>query len=85
MFLMLGHMRTTVRLDESLLAQAKQVAAASGKTLTAVLEDALRESFARRSEKVRRKRVRLLTVQGSGTLPGVDLDDSAALLETMES
>jgi Arc/MetJ family transcription regulator len=35
-------MRTTVRLDEHLLAEAKKQAAASGKTLTAVLEQALR-------------------------------------------
>ena len=37
---MLRHMRTTVRLNERLLAEAKKYAAQSGKTLTAVLEDA---------------------------------------------
>ena len=78
-------MRTTIRLDENLLAQAKQQAAATGKTLTAVIEDALRESLGRRHSPVRRKLVRLRTVGGSGTLPGVDLDDSASLLESMES
>jgi predicted transcriptional regulator len=41
-------MRTTVQLDEQLLAEAKKVAAERGRTLTAVLEDALREAFARR-------------------------------------
>ena len=35
-------MRTTVRLDEHLLAEAKKHAAESAKTLTAVLEQALR-------------------------------------------
>lgn len=78
-------MRTTVRLDEHLLAQAKQYAAASGKTLTAVLEDALREALARRHTSTRRKRVRLRTCDGNGVLPGVDIDDSASLLELMES
>jgi len=78
-------MRTTVRLDEHLLAEAKQYAAASGKTLTAVLEDALREVLARRSPRIRRKPVRLRTCDGDGVLPGVDIDDTASLLELMES
>lgn len=78
-------MRTTVRLDEHLLAQARQYAAASGKTLTAVLEDALREALARRNTKTRRKPVRLRTCGEGGVLPGVDIDDSASLLELMES
>jgi len=78
-------MRTTVRLDEDLLVQAKQLAAASGKTLTSVLEDALRETLARRQAAARRKRVRLRTFGSGGVLPGVDLDDSASLLERMES
>lgn len=78
-------MRTTIRLDEHLLAQAKQYAAASGKTLTAVLEDALREALARRKVTTRRKPVRLRTCDGTGVLPRVDIDDSASLLELMES
>jgi hypothetical protein len=78
-------MRTTVRLDERLLAEAKMHAAETGRTLTAVLEDALRASLARRSTRAKRKPVRLKTVKGNGVRPGVDLDDSAALLDLMES
>lgn len=78
-------MRTTVRLDDDLLTQAKQVAAASGKTLTAVLEEALRESFARRDRTGPRRRVRLPTFGGGGVCPGVDLDDGSSLLDLMES
>jgi hypothetical protein len=78
-------MRTTVRLDEHLLAQAKRHAAESGKTLTAVLEDALRASLARRDARTRTKRVRLKTVKGGGMRPGVDLDDSASLRDLMDS
>lgn len=74
-----------MRLDERLLVEAKKHAAETGRTLTALLEDALRETLARRSARVRRKRVRLKVVKGDGVLPGVDLDDSAALLEQMES
>lgn len=78
-------MRTTIRLDERLLAEAKKRAAETGRTLTAVLEDALRESLARRSTRKKRKAVRLKTIRGDGVRPGVDLDDTAALLDLMES
>ena len=76
-------MRTTVRLDEHLLHQAKQHAVASGTTLTAVLEQALRESLARRAAAARLEPVRLKTFRGGGVRPGVDLDDSASLLDIM--
>jgi hypothetical protein len=79
-------MRTTIRIDEELLKEAKQVAAKSGKSLTAVIEDALRESLSRPiKSKQRKEPVRLMTVSGKGLQSGVDLDDSAALLEFMES
>ena len=77
-------MRTTVRLDESLLTEAKKHAAETGRTLTALLEDALRETLARRSTPAKRKRIRLKTVKGDGVRPGVHLDDTAALFDLME-
>lgn len=76
-------MRTTIRLDDQLLAEAKRVAAATGRTLTELVEDALRETLARRQAGVRRERVALRTYQGQGLRPGVDLDDSASLLNLM--
>lgn len=76
-------MRTTVQLDEHLLQQAKQHAVATGKTLTAVLEQALRESLARRPAGAQVDPVRRETLRGAGLRPGVDLDDSAALLNVM--
>ena len=78
-------MRTTIRIDEKLLERAKKEAIRQKKSLTAVIEDALRESLARQREAGQRKVVRLVTCGGKGLLPGVDLDDSAALLELMES
>jgi hypothetical protein len=77
-------MRTTVRLDQDLMEAAKKFALESGKTLTAVIEDALRQALARRDTAVRRQPVRLRTVGGKGVQPGVDLDDAAALLDRME-
>jgi hypothetical protein len=76
-------MRTTIRLDDQLLKEAKSAAAASGRTLTNLVEDALRETLARRKTGPRRERVTLPTFKGA-LMPGVDLDDSAALLDLME-
>jgi hypothetical protein len=77
-------MRTTIRLDDQLLRDAKAVAAQTGRTLTEVIEDALRESLSRRKKGGSRKQVILPTFRGNGLLPGVDLDDSAALLDLMD-
>jgi hypothetical protein len=76
-------MRTTINFDDDLLAEAKQVAARTGRTLTAVVEDALRESLHRR-HRTSRRAAELPTFGEGGVQPGVDMDDSAALLELME-
>jgi hypothetical protein len=77
-------MRTTIRLEDQLLAEAKKLAAETGRTLTEVIESALREVLARRKKATRRSTVKLTTVAGRGIQPGVDLDDGAALLDLME-
>lgn len=71
-------------IDDRLLIEVKTIAAASGRTLTAVVEDALRESVARRRAVTRVDRVELPTHRGGGVQPGIDLDDTAALLEAMD-
>lgn len=77
-------MRTTIRLDDDLLHDAKQAAAASGRTLTGLIEDALREALAKRHTPRAGAPVDLPTFGGGGLQPGVDLDDNAALLDLME-
>lgn len=77
-------MRTTIYLDDALASEVKKVAAASGRTMTAVIEDALRGSLLKRPTPPRRTRVRLTTFRGRGLQPGVDLDDTAALLDLMD-
>lgn len=78
-------MRTTIRLDDPLLAAAKRHAAETGRTLTAVIEDALRRELARRSETPQaRPQLPISDARGGGLQPGVDLDDSASLLDLME-
>ena len=78
-------MRTTVRLDSHLLKEVKKLAADSGTSMTAVIEDALREKLARRHQPRSRSKAKFTTFRGRGLQPGVDLDNSAALLDLMES
>jgi hypothetical protein len=76
--------RTTIRLDDQLLIEAKKRAADRGTTLTALIEDSLRESLARGKAPRRRKAFRIKPSGRGGLQPGVDLDDSASLLDRME-
>jgi hypothetical protein len=78
-------MRTTITLPDDLLARVKKLAAASGTTVTALIQDALRESLARRSRTRPAATARLTTYRGTGLQPGVDLDDSAALYDLMDA
>ncbi|MGI8610439.1 MAG: type II toxin-antitoxin system VapB family antitoxin [Candidatus Dormibacteria bacterium] len=77
-------MRTTIRLDDALLRDAKAMAGSTGRTLTALIEDGLREVLRRSERATARPRTDLPTFGGGGLQPGVDLDDSAALAELME-
>ena len=76
-------MRTTIRLADSLLMEAKREAAKCGMTLTAIIEESLRARLARTSAESHPP-VRLTTTGHGGLLPGVDLDDSASLLDVMD-
>jgi hypothetical protein len=78
-------MRTTIRIDEALLRDAKHLAVRTGRSLTAVIEDALREALAHQRNAAPRQPVALVTVGGHGLRPGVDLDDSASLLDLMDT
>ena len=79
-------MRTTIRLDDELLKEAKRQANEAGVTLTAIIEESLRERLSRSKEGAQRRlTVKLKTTGKGGLIPGVDLDDSAALLDLMDS
>ena len=70
------------RVAQGLLRQAQ--AARSGRTIGEVIEDALRLAMARRREAASAPLPDLPVVHVGGLQPGVDLDDSAALLDLME-
>jgi hypothetical protein len=80
-------MRTTIRLDETVLRRAKAAAAARGTSLNALIEDAIRAALAPRPAAARaaeRPRPVIPTFKGRGTHAGVDLDDSSALADLMD-
>ena len=76
-------MRTTIHIDDNLFAKLKGIAADTGRTLTAVIQDALRESLSRRRT-TERPAIDLPLFHGTGVMPGVDLSDSASLLDLIE-
>ncbi|MDX1519993.1 MAG: type II toxin-antitoxin system VapB family antitoxin [Anaerolineae bacterium] len=77
-------MRTTIRINDQLLVEVKQLAAQTGQTLTAIIEESLRQMLARQKQLTERPPIQLITVSGNGPLPGIDLDDSATLLDLMD-
>jgi hypothetical protein len=78
-------MRTTVRLDDKLLKQAKAEAYRKRKTLTSPIEEGLGLVLANGESTVRRKKIVLpFSRERGGVLPGVDLDNNASLLDVME-
>lgn len=79
---MLICMRTTLDLDDDLLQRAKEEALRSGRTLTAVVEDALRAALAEEDQPLPGP-VELPTAPGRSR-PGIDVDDSSSLLDVME-
>ena len=81
---MLRHMRTTIILPDDLLSAAKQAASTRGTTLTAVIADALRAALAEPESGSSAAPFQVPTFQGDGLQAGVDLDDTAALIDLME-
>jgi len=69
-----------VRLPEDLVRRAKRKAAAEGRSLTSLIEDGLRRVLNDREKKPKRVFPRVSKATG-GLVPGIDLNDSAALQE----
>ena len=73
-----------MNLDDSLMAAAKKLAAETGRTLTEIVSDALRERLSR-TQSSPAARPTLPVFHGAGLAPGVDLSSNSTLLELMES
>ncbi len=76
-------MRTTLEFEDALLKAAKRRAAEEGKTLTRLLEDALRRYLDPAEKRKRPFRLKLLTKKGR-RVPGVNISDRDSLYERMD-
>jgi predicted transcriptional regulator len=76
--------RTTIDLNPDLHVRARRVAAKSKRSLTAVIEEALRLYLLREPERRRGGRVRLPTAGAGGPHPGIDLDRTSMLLDRLD-
>lgn len=72
--------RTTVRIDEVLLNEAKAYAARNGRSLNSVMEDALRQLLNRSTEAAERPRVEL-PLSGDPDGPKLDYAHLIAMIE----
>lgn len=77
-------MRTTIRLPDELYRAVKKRSTDEGRTVTSFIEHSLREQLAT-SPALSTERFVVDAFVGTGVLPGVDLGDSAALLDRMEN
>ncbi len=81
---MLRHMRTTINLPDDLVTQAKKAALETDTTLTEIIANALREALAKRRRRKAARDFKIIASGRGGLLPGVDLDDTSALLDIMD-
>jgi len=77
-------MRTTVRLDDDLVKEAKVHAAKKGITFTQLIDESLRDRLAARPRQMSVEPFRLTTYGKGGIRPGVDLDDNRATRDLMD-
>ena len=77
---MVSHMKTTLNIDDSVMAQLKREAARQGRTMSELVETALRLLFQSRRSRV--DPPPLPTFKSGGSL--VDVADREALYQAME-
>ena len=75
-------MRTTITLDDGLAADLKRRARTEGKSVSAVIAEALRAQLTRREAPSKPLPFRLVTVKGGGLRPGVDVTRLRTIEET---
>ncbi len=74
-----------IRLDDGLLEQARAAARQRHRTVTSLIEEGLRLVLTNEKPGSRRAKVVLpVSRETGGVLPGVDLNNSASLLDLME-
>ena len=80
---MLLCMRTTLDLDDEIMRSLKRRSADTGRTLTSLVEEALRSLLQRGARPAPGYRLEWTVVPG-GPRPGIDLSDRDALMDVMD-
>lgn len=76
-------MRTTIRIDDDLYREVKAIAARAGRTVAAVLEDAVRRGLDV-SEHRARERYEVRPTGTGGLRPGIELSSNAGVAEILD-
>lgn len=77
-------MRTTIRLEDHLLLEAKRHAAETHRTLTELIRDSVVAMLERERGRASPRRVTLPTFWGDGLFDEIDINNSSSLLDRME-
>jgi len=77
-------MRTTIRLTDDLMAEAKRHATDTHRTVTELIRDALVVLLQRERGQQSPRKVKLPVFKGDGVYDGIDINNSASLLTRME-
>jgi hypothetical protein len=76
--------RTTIRIDDDLYRAVKERAARTGRSIGAVLEDAVRLGLNPRTGAAEGGHFTVRAVGSGGLVPGVDLSSNASLQEVLD-
>lgn len=77
-------MRTTIRLEDDLIREAKIRAAEQGITLTQLIDESLRERLSTQAQPRKRGPFRLRSYGEGGIRQGVNLEDNRAVRDLMD-
>ena len=77
-------MRTTLTIDAAVLSEFKRLAADTHRTLSGVIEEALREQLVIRRALGSASPADLPVVRGGALLPGIDLASNAAIQRLLD-
>lgn len=77
------NMRTTIRISDDLYRDVKALAARSGRTVAAVLEDAVRRGLSTAEQRTT-DRYAVIAAGRGGLRPGVALSSNAAIAEALD-
>jgi hypothetical protein len=77
-------MRTTINLPDDLILRAKNAAREIHVSLSEFIADAIRAALDERRRRLSRREFKIIPSGKGGLMPGVKLDDTSALLDTMD-